>query len=159
MMMVDTEVRASPIHGLGVFFRTPIAKGTLIWRFDARVDRVYSEAEIDGLPPHMAEYLRIYSTWHEPTGLFVLCGDNGRYVNHSDAPNTLSASPAFGDDHALDDLPAGAEMTSNYHLICDRVRIEGMAFPPARNAGGPAAPFARPAAMAHINGAAHRDPR
>ena len=158
MMMVDTEVRQSPIHGLGVFFKQPIKAGTLLWRFDPRVDRVYTDAEIDALPPHMQDYLRIYSTWHAPTGLYVLCGDNGRFVNHSEAPNTLSAGPCFGDDHAAFDLPAGAEMTSDYRLICDRVRSEGMEFtPPPQAAGGglyPAGPGA-----AHLNGGTTHHPR
>ncbi len=68
MMMVDTEIRQSPIHGLGVFLKEPVKAGTLLWRFDPRVDRVYAEDEINALPPHMQEYLRIYSTWHEQTG-------------------------------------------------------------------------------------------
>ena len=127
-MMVDTDVRLSPIHGLGVFLKEPVKAGTLLWRFDPRVDRVYAEEELAALPPHMRDYLRIYSTWHEPTGLYVLCGDNGRYVNHSEAPNSISSAPCFGDDHAAVDLPAGAEMTSDYRLICDRVRREGMDF-------------------------------
>lgn len=150
MMMVDTEVRQSAIHGLGVFFRTPIKAGTLLWRFDPRVDRIYTDAEIEALPPHMQDYLRIYSTWHVGTGLYVLCGDNGRYVNHSEAPNTISAGACFGDDHAAVDLPAGSEMTSDYRLICDRVRSDGMAFTPplAANRGqSPGQPGA-----AHLNG-------
>lgn len=137
MMMVDTEVRESTIHGLGVFLKEPVRKGALLWRFDPRIDRVYAEDEIAGLPAHMQEYLRTYSTWHEATGLYVLCGDNGRYVNHSDQPNTVSAGACFGDDYAAEDLAAGAEWTSDYRLICDRVRMEGMdhVVPPASPAG------------------------
>lgn len=130
MMMVETEVRQSQIHGLGVFLKNAVPKGTLLWRFDPRMDRVYTEAEIAALPEHTQDYIRIYSTWHEPTGLYVLCGDNGRYVNHSDAPNTVSAGACFGDDYAAEDLPAGAEWTSDYRLICDRVRLDGMEFTP-----------------------------
>jgi len=159
MMMVDTEVRQSPIHGLGVFLTAPVKAGTLLWRFDSRVDRVYTEAEIEALPPHIQEYLRIYSTWHEPTGLYVLCGDNGRYVNHSDTPNTVSSASCFGDDHAAVDLPAGAEWTSDYRLICDRVRQEGMEFtPPMALAGGGGVFPALPGA-ARPNGGAHHQAR
>jgi hypothetical protein len=50
MMLVETELRPSPIHGIGVFLLQPVSKGDLIWRFDARIDRVYTEAEIAGLP-------------------------------------------------------------------------------------------------------------
>ncbi len=128
MMMVETELKPSPIHGLGVFLLSPVARGGLIWRFDSRIDRVYAEPELDGLPPHVRDYLRTYSTWHEPTGLYVLCGDNGRFFNHSDAPSTVSNAISFGEDHAVRDLEAGEELTSDYRTICDRVRQDGNGF-------------------------------
>lgn len=128
MMMVDTELKPSSIHGLGVFLVRPVEKGGLIWRFDARIDRVYTEDEIATLPEHLQVYLRTYSTWHAPTGLFVLCGDNGRYFNHSDAPSTVSNAISFGEDRALRDLAAGEELTSDYRTICDSVRHNGIGF-------------------------------
>ena len=128
MMMVDTEVRASAIHGLGTFLLEPVKKGDLIWRFDSRVDRVYSEDELAALPAHMQRFLRTYSTWHEGLRLWVLCGDNGRHFNHSDSPNTLSQGIGFGDDVAADDLPAGTELTTDYKTICDAMRANGAQF-------------------------------
>ena len=128
MMMVDTEVRASAIHGLGTFLLEPVKKGDLIWRFDSRVDRVYSEDELAALPAHMQRFLRTYSTWHEGLRLWVLCGDNGRHFNHSDSPNTLSQGIGFGDDVAADDLPAGTELTTDYKTICDAMRANGAIF-------------------------------
>jgi uncharacterized protein len=128
MMMVETELRPSPIHGIGVFLLFPVRKGDLIWRFDSRIDRVYTAAEIEGLPDHMQRYLITYTTWHEQTGLYVLCGDNGRHFNHSDTPNTVSDAISFGQDHALRDLSAGEELTSDYNTICDRSRRNGNGF-------------------------------
>ena len=128
MLMIDTELKPSPLHGLGVFVLAPLKKGDLIWRFDARMDRVYTPAELASLPEHLQRYLKIYSTWHEQTGLYVLCGDNGRYFNHSDTPNTVSNAISFGEDHAARDLEAGEELTSNYSHICDDVRQNGAGF-------------------------------
>ena len=128
MMMVETEIRPSPIHGLGVFLLEPVPAGGLIWRFDSRVDRVYSEDEIASLPEHMQRYLRTYCTWHQPTGLYVLCGDNGRYFNHSAEPSTVSDAISFGEDRAARDLQAGEELTSDYATICDSVRLNGAGF-------------------------------
>jgi hypothetical protein len=128
MMMVDTELRESAIHGLGVFLVEPVRKGGLIWRFDARIDRVYSTAEVESLPEHVQRYLRTYSTWHAATGLFVLCGDNGRFFNHSETPSTVSNAISFGEDHAVRDLAAGEELTSDYATICDDVRSNGAGF-------------------------------
>jgi hypothetical protein len=67
----------------------------------------------------------MYSTFHEESGLWVLCGDNGRHFNHSDEPNTVSLGPAFGDDIAAADLKTGTELTTNYFDICDAVRRRG----------------------------------
>jgi hypothetical protein len=100
----------------------------LIWRFDGRIDRVYSEEEIATLPGSMQRFLRTYSTWHEPTRLWVLCGDNGRHFNHSDTPSTVSNAISFGEDRAAADLAIGAELTSDYSTICDHVRQNGRGF-------------------------------
>ncbi|HEX4709395.1 SET domain-containing protein [Phenylobacterium sp.] len=128
MMMVDTELRPSSIHGLGVFLLEPVRKGELIWRFDARIDRVYSLDEVASLPDHVQRYLRTYSTWNEAAGLFVLCGDNGRFFNHSEEPSTVSNAISFGEDHAVRDLGVGEELTSDYTTICDDVRQNGADF-------------------------------
>jgi SET domain-containing protein len=128
MMMVETVLRPSPIHGLGVFLSEPVERGRLIWRFDSRIDRVYAPEEIESLPAHVRHYLRTYSTWHAQSGLYVLCGDNGRYFNHSDAPSTISNAISFGEDRAARDLDLGEELTSDYTTICDDVRVNGSGF-------------------------------
>lgn len=128
MMMVETELRQSEIHGIGAFLVEPIAKGGLVWRFDSRIDRVYSQEEVASLPARMQRFLQIYSTWHDGVQLWVLCGDNGRHFNHSDLPNTISDGTAFGTDVAASDLAAGTELTSDYRTICDAVRQRGMGF-------------------------------
>ena len=128
MMMVETELKPSPIHGTGVFLLAPVRKGELIWRFDSRIDRVYTADEVASLPEHMQQFLDTYATWHEATGLYVLCGDNGRYFNHSSQPTTVSDSISFGEDRAARDLVAGEELTSDYTTICDNVRRNGAGF-------------------------------
>ena len=128
MMMVDTEVRPSPIHGLGTFLLEPVRKGQLIWRFNSRIDRIYSNEELATLPAHMQRFMETYSTWHAGMNVWVLCGDNGRHFNHSDSPNTISQGIAFGDDIAAEDLPAGTELTTDYKTICDAIRTNGASF-------------------------------
>ena len=128
MLLVDTELRPSLIHGLGTFLLEPVRKGQVIWRFDSRIDRIYSEEELATLPPHMQRFLRIYSTWHDGMKVWVLCGDNGRHCNHSDTPHTVSQGVAFGDDLAAEDMPAGTELTTDYKTICDAMRANGALF-------------------------------
>ena len=83
MMMVETELRRSAIHGLGVFLTEPVSAGTIIWQFDSRIDRVYSRDEVASLPAITRDFLKTYSTWHAAAQVWVLCGDNGRHFNHS----------------------------------------------------------------------------
>ena len=128
MMMVDTELKMSPIHGIGVFLTEPVRKGQLIWRFDSRIDRIYSEDDFKSLPERTQRFLRMYSTYNDASKLWVLCGDNGRHFNHSEKPSTVSDAIAFGHDHAAYDLPAGTELTSDYNTICDDVRMKGVRF-------------------------------
>ena len=128
MLMVETELRPSAIHGLGVFLLEPVKQGRLIWRFDSRIDRVYCQDEVASLPAHMQCYLTTYSTWHAASRLYVLCGDNGRFFNHSDQPSTVSNAISFGEDHAARDLQPGDELTSDYATICDEVRRNGNGF-------------------------------
>jgi uncharacterized protein len=128
MLMVETELRASPIAGIGVFVTQPVRKGELIWRFDSRIDRVFSEEELAEMPEQLQRFLRTYSTLHGDLKLWVLCGDNGRFFNHSDQPNTRSLGIAFGDDVAAEDIEPGTELTSDYRTICDAMRLGRLDF-------------------------------
>jgi hypothetical protein len=128
MMMVETELRASPIHGIGVFLIQKVRAGDLIWRFDSRIDRVFSGDELDEMPEHLRRFLRTYSTLHAGLNLWILCGDNGRHFNHSDTPNTRSLGIGFGDDVAAEDMEPGTELTSDYRTICDAMRLGELDF-------------------------------
>lgn len=125
MLMVETELRPSLIHGIGTFLLEDVKAGDLIWRFDSRIDRIFSNEELETMPERLRDFLVMYSTFHEQSGLWVLCGDNGRHFNHSDEPNTISLGVAFGDDVAASDLAAGTELTTDYFQICDAVRARG----------------------------------
>ena len=128
MLMVETELRMSPIQGIGVFVMEPVRAGQLIWRFDSRIDRVFSDEEVREMPEELQRFLKTYSTLHAELNMWVLCGDNGRFFNHSDTPNTRSLGIAFGDDVAAEDIAPGTELTSDYRTICDAIRLDGTDF-------------------------------
>jgi SET domain-containing protein len=128
MLVIETVLRTSEIHGIGVFLTEPVRAGQLIWRFDSRIDRVFSEWELREMPEALQRFLRTYSTFHDESKLWVLCGDNGRHFNHSEKPTTRSMGIAFGDDVAARDLAIGEELTSDYRTICDAMRLGGVDF-------------------------------
>ncbi len=120
MLMVPTELRASPIHGVGVFLTVPVLRGSLIWRFDSRIDRIYADHELGAMPEMMQEFIRKYSCWDRLSNTWMFAGDNSRFVNHSEAPSLVTiGNKTTGDDVAAFDLPAGVELTSDYRDICD----------------------------------------
>jgi SET domain-containing protein len=123
MLVVPTELRASPIHGIGVFLLAPVKKGDLIWRFDSRIDRVYTREEIDSLPQIARDFVNIRAYLHKETRLWVLCGDNAKYYNHSKNPTALSVGRGFSDDIAAHDLPPDTEITSNYYEFYDNTDV------------------------------------
>jgi hypothetical protein len=113
MMTVRCYLAPSTIEGLGVFCHDDIRAGDVVWIHDPRLDIAIPVAEIAGMPAHVREFLDRYTYDHpDRPGYVVLDGDEGRFMNHAEAPNL---DFAFGDRGlALVDIPAGTELTCNY---------------------------------------------
>jgi len=120
VFLIPTYVGPSPIHGYGVFSAAPIPAGTLIWRFVEGVDLRLSANDLQGLPPALKHVFKSYC-YREASGSYVLCGDNAKFMNHS-------TTPSCDDGGAVtvvpQDLPAGTELTCDYHRF-DYDTIEG----------------------------------
>jgi hypothetical protein len=126
MLMFKAELGQSKIHGIGLFLLEPVTKGDIVWSFHTRIDRVFTEADRVSLAPLIADYIDTYACWHEKTGLWMLFGDNARFINHSDNPILLSQGIAFSDYIAAEDLAIGTELNVNYHDTCDKTRMNGV---------------------------------
>ncbi len=114
MLTVRTQVQASPIAGLGLFAAEAIAAGQVWWKFDRRIDRTYTQEEFDALPGHIQDWLGTYA--YLQGGVWVLCGDHAKFVNHSEMPNSVTV----GDESiALRDIAAGEEIVENYREFCE----------------------------------------
>ena len=113
MMLVPTYVAPSSIEGIGIFAAEPIAAGTLIWRLEPQLDRLVTRAEAAGLSEVFRAFVERYSYPypHDPERLIVEL-DNGRFMNHSDVPNTIFSDPDAG--FTLRAIEAGEELTCNY---------------------------------------------
>ena len=113
MMLVSCYLAASDIEGLGVFSREPVRQGQLIWRFDPRIDRMIPLDSFSGADERLSDFLKRY-TYIPPydRSVCILDGDEGRYMNHSETPNTDFATVDAG--YALVDIPAGVELTCDY---------------------------------------------
>lgn len=112
-MLIPTYLAPSAIHGSGLFTAAPVAKGARIWEFLPGLDVEFPEALLAHPVEAVAAYLRRYSYPHPvKAGVCILDGDNGRFMNHSERPNTDFRSPDGG--YAREDIPAGTELTCDY---------------------------------------------
>ncbi len=111
MIHPDTElVFVSESIGRGVRAASLIPKGTIVWARDL-FDRVLSHEEILSLPlPHQVLIKRW--AYRSASGLWVLCADAGRFVNHACDANIRGV----GDDIqvAVRDILPGEQITCDY---------------------------------------------
>ena len=112
MLLVDTYIDKSPIHGVGVFAKEDIAKGTIVWEYNPLFDITIRKPQLHGLPEHVLHWFATY-TMTDPSGDFMISIDNHKYTNHSLEPN-CGQSDAFW--IASQDIKKGEEMTYDYTL-------------------------------------------
>ena len=137
MLLISTYVGPSLIEGVGVFAAERIAKGTAIWTLNEAMDHVFSAADIEALPDEQQRFVARYGYPHTlRPGLTIVEIDNGRFMNHSDDPNTDFTDPAVG--IAIRDIAADEEITCNYaefepgfEILPGRSFALGKAAPPA----------------------------
>lgn len=122
MLLVRTVVKESAIHGLGVFAVEPIRRGEAVWAYEPSLDRIIPVAALDAYPDHVVEYLETYCEYFPELDVLVLSGDNDRYTNHADDPNTVVVLPNVPEARmvAVRDIAAGEEITCDYTVIRTR---------------------------------------
>lgn len=113
MLTVPCYLAPSKIEGLGVFCHTDIRKGQVIWQHDPMMDVRLPKSKVAELPEHVQVFVDryAYDDMRDPT-MVVLESDEGRFMNHADAPNADFGNKDFGT--ALVDIPAGTEITCDY---------------------------------------------
>ncbi len=99
--------------GYGVVATEFISAGTITWVQD-KLDRVFSPFEFQSFEPIYQEILDKY-TFRNNKGNFVLCWDNGRYVNHSFNSNCLTTAYDF--EIAIRDILPGHQLTDDYGYL------------------------------------------
>jgi SET domain-containing protein len=126
MLLVKTLLDLSSIHGIGLFTEQFIPKDTIIWRFNPLFDLRFPEENLDTLPLEAREQVLKYSYRERSSRLYVLCGDDARFFNHSETPNCIDLESASDGNitKARVDITAGTELTCDYSLF-DLDLLEG----------------------------------
>ena len=122
MLTVNTVVRPSLIEGLGLFACEKIPAGHIIWEFNPTFDTAYTAEEFDPLPAAAKTHVRKYSYFCAETNLWILCGDDARFMNHADDPNTFE-EPG-NRTIALRDIAVGEEITCDYRQFDARSFVD-----------------------------------
>lgn len=99
--------------GYGVVATEFIPAGTITWVLD-KLDREFTPEQFHALDPLYQNILDFY-TFRNNHGNFVLCWDNGRYVNHSFNSNCLTTAYDF--EIAIRDIHPGEQLTDDYGYL------------------------------------------
>ena len=99
--------------GYGVVAKEFIPKGSITWVLD-KLDREFSPLDILEMDDIYKDILDTYS-FRNNKGNFVLCWDNGRYVNHSFNSNCLTTAYDF--EIAIRDIEPGEQLTDDYGYL------------------------------------------
>ena len=114
MIHPDTELRfISNEVGYGVVATKFIPAGTITWVLD-KLDREFSPLDFQKMEPIYQNILDTY-TFRNNKGNFVLCWDNGRFVNHSFNSNCLTTAYDF--EIAIRDIQPGEQLTDDYGYL------------------------------------------
>ena len=127
MLLIKTRVGTSSIHGNGVFADEAVAVGQPVWRFDPKFDRTFPQGDFDEALPAIRDFLAMYAYRSvDLGGDWLLSGDHARFLNHSDAPNTVELP---FESRASRPIAPGDEITCDYGAFCedwDRAEVGGL---------------------------------
>lgn len=105
MLHNDVEVRSSQIEGKGLFAKTPISAGTVVWWLDGSEER-YSFEDLKKLPDEIQKLM------YQEEDHWVLVKDTSERLNHSCDPNLWWEGD--GKLVARRDIKTGEELAYDY---------------------------------------------
>lgn len=115
MLTVKTSIKPSSIAGIGLFANQFIPKGTIVWKTNLLIDLLLSHEEIETLSEPSRSQFYNYAYFDKHYGKYLLCGDDGRFFNHSSIPNCDDSHPF--QTVALFDIFPGQELTVDYGVF------------------------------------------
>jgi SET domain-containing protein len=117
MLLVKTTIASSKISGIGLFAAEFIPQGTVTWKLTPNFDLRVAPQDLENLSELARNTFLKYAFLSKRTGLYVLCGDDARFFNHSPTPiigDLDSLESVEGVDIALRDIYPGEELTCDY---------------------------------------------
>ena len=117
MLLIDTYLDKSKIHGVGVFAKENAKKGEKIKEVRPEFEMEFDQNNLPRMPLALANFIETHSYEKElGSNVLVMGIDNEKYINHSKDPNDDD------DGRALKDINIGDEITANYKDFDDSVK-------------------------------------
>jgi len=127
MLIIETYLDKSPLHGIGLFAGEDVPKGTIMWVFNPQMDSVIRKDEMGDTPEHVRAFLEKYA-WTDNDGHWRIGIDNDKFINHSDTPNSGELQGSFV-WIALHDIKKGDEITEDYSTFSTSETVQcGLTF-------------------------------
>ena len=123
MILLPTRVAASGIHGNGLFAIGDISQGTPFYQFLPGFDQAFSPEVWTALPEPARGFVRQFTYFDRASHRMILSGDDARFMNHSETPNTGVPNAAVFPPRepvvtvALCAIAAGEELTCDYRAF------------------------------------------
>jgi SET domain-containing protein len=125
MLRVPTYIASSSIAGMGLFAATRLPAGCVIWEYTDGIDWRIGPDELELFPEPYQSRMRHY-LYQEDSGIYVLCGDNAKYMNHAEDPNCDDPEGAYTVTNRV--VRAGEELTCDYRNFDLEARTLGVHF-------------------------------
>jgi len=121
MLIINTYLAPSPVHGIGLFAAEFIAAGSPVWKFNRHIDKVFKRDVFLAICNRLdnCSLRHLLNSSYCRGGRYFYLTDNARFINHSDQHDNI----CFADDHceiALRDIEAHEELLENYLQAYDK---------------------------------------
>ena len=113
MLLVDTKLGQSKVHGIGLFANQFIPKGTVTWEYHPLFDSSFSKEDLELMSNPAKKQFLHYSYFDNEINKFVLCFDFQRFINHSS--KKLNIHSTVRQDIASRDINIGEELLCDYN--------------------------------------------
>lgn len=115
MIHINYQLKASSLHGVGLFAGQHIARGDLIYTASPLLDVNITQEQFETLAQKEKQEILWWGFYDEPSQLWHVDFDVSRFINHS-RDSTVSQDPNHDEAYlvATRDILLGEEITQNY---------------------------------------------
>lgn len=110
---------------MGLYTGVDVEAETVIWEYDERVDWKITPEQFVAFPEPYRSRMGHY-VYLDDSGLYILCGDNAKFMNHSDTPNCDDPDGEYTVTRRA--IGAGEELTCDYTQFDVESRDQGLDF-------------------------------